>query len=104
MNSMICHRPCNRRGFGPEKRIVLREEGGGGMLRQEFHLTEQARLSMVERGSIVRLTEELVKVCRETVPDARMSPRHVERCCVSAEHMTEDDSWILENQRREREM
>ena len=79
------------------------------MLRQEFHLTEPTRLSMVERGSIVRLTEELVKVCRETVPDAGiiylgMSPRHVERCCVSAEHMTEDDCWILENQRREIEM
>ena len=47
-------------------------EGGGGVLRQEFHLTEPARLSMVERGSLVRLTEELVKVCRETVPEARI--------------------------------
>ena len=76
------------------------------MLRQEFHLTEPARLSMVERGSLVKLTEELVKVCRETVPEARiiyfgMSPRHVERCCASSEHMTEDNSWIVENQRRE---
>ena len=42
------------------------------MLRQEFHLTEPARLSMVERGSLVRLTEESVKVCRETVPEARI--------------------------------
>ena len=71
-NSMIQHGPCNRRGFGPEKQIVLRDEGGGGVLRQEFHLTEPARLSMVERGSLVRLTEELVKVCRETVPEARI--------------------------------
>ena len=28
-NSMIRHGPCNRRGFGPEKRIVLREERRG---------------------------------------------------------------------------
>ena len=74
------------------------------LAREDQRGTVETRLSMVERGSIVRLTEELVKVCRETVPDARMSPRHVERCCVSAEHMTEDDSWILENQRREIEM
>ena len=57
---------------------------------------------MVERGAVVRLTEELVKMCRETVPEARiiylgMSPRHTERCCSSTGHMTEDDSWILEN-------
>ena len=79
------------------------------MIRQEFHLTKPARLSMVERGNLVRLTEELVKVCREAVPEARiiylgMSPRHVDHCCTSTEHMTEDNSWILENQRREIEM
>ena len=27
--SMIRHGPCNQRGFGPEKRTGLREEGGG---------------------------------------------------------------------------
>ena len=101
-NSLIRHGPSNRRGFGPEKRLLIREEGEGGVTRQEFHLTEPARLSLVERGAVVRLTEELVKMCRETVPEARiiylgMSPRHTERCCSSTGHMTEDDSWILEN-------
>ena len=108
-NSLIRHGPNNRRGFGPEKRLVLREEGKGGELRQEFHLTEPARLSMIERAGVVRLVEELVKVCREAVPEARviylgMCPRHVEKCCAKQEHMTEDDSWILENQRREVDM
>ena len=64
---------------------------------------------MVERVGVVRMVEELVKVCRETVPEARivylgMCPRHVERCCDRQDHMTEDDSWILENQRREVEL
>ena len=108
-NSLIRHGPNNRRGFGPEKRLVLREEGKGGELRQEFHLTEPARLSMIERAGVVRLVEELVKVCREAVPEARviylgMCPRHIEKCCAKQEHMTEDDSWILENQRREVDM
>ena len=50
--------------------------------------------------------EEMVRICREVVPEARlvylgMSLRHVVRCCEKAEHMTEDDSW---NQRREVEL
>ena len=78
-------------------------------MRQEFHLTEPARLSMIERAGEVRLVEELVKVCREAVPEARviylgMCPRHVVKCCAKQEHMTEDGSWILENQRREVDM
>ena len=64
-NSLIRHGPSNRRGFGPEKRLVLKEEARGSVLRQEFHLTEPVRLSMVERAGVVRLTEELVKVCRQ---------------------------------------
>ena len=105
-NSLIRHGPNKRRGFRPEKRLVLREEGEGGALRQEFHLTEPARLSMIERAGVVRMVEELVKVCREAVPEARviylgMCPRHVVKCCAKQEHMTEDDSRILENQRKE---
>ena len=78
-------------------------------MRQEFHLTEPARLSMIERAGEVRLVEELVKVCREAVPEARviylsMCPRHVVKCCAKQENMTEDDSWSLENQRREVDM
>ena len=71
-NSLIRHGPSNRRGFGPEKRLVLKEEVRGSVLRQEFHLTEPVRLSMVERAGVVRLTEELVKVCREVFPEARV--------------------------------
>ena len=33
-----------------------------------------------------------------------MCPRHIEKCCANPEHVTEDNSWILENQRREVEM
>ena len=55
------------------------------------------------------MVEELVRVCKEAVPEARvvylgMCPRHVEKCCARQDHMTEDDSWILENQRREVEL
>ena len=61
-NSLIRHGPSNRRGFGPEKRLVVREEGkGGGSIKQEFHLTERSRLSMIERG-VVRMVEEVVKI------------------------------------------
>ena len=87
-NSLIRHGPNNRSGFGPEKRLVVREEGeGGGVIKkQEFHLTEPVRLSMVERGGIVRTVEEMVRICREVVPETRvvylgMSLRHVDRCC-----------------------
>ena len=64
---------------------------------------------MIERAGVVRLLEELVKACREAVPEARilylgMCPRQIEKCCARPEHMTELDSWILENQRREVEM
>ena len=57
----------------------------------------------------MRLVEELVQVCREAVPEARilyrgMFLRHIEKCCANPEHVTEDNSWILENQRREVEM
>ena len=40
-NSLIRHGPSNRRGFGPEKRLLIREEGEGGVTRQEFHLTSK---------------------------------------------------------------
>ena len=109
-NSLIRHGPSNRRGFGPETKLVVREEGkgGGGSIRQEFHLTEPSRLNMIERGGVVRMVEEIVKSCRELVPEASIvnlgtTPRHVEKCCGREDHMKEDDSWILENQRREME-
>ena len=47
-NSLIRHGPNNRHGFGPDKRLVLREEGKGGELRQEFHLTEPGRLNIID--------------------------------------------------------
>ena len=104
-NSWIWHGPNNRCGFGPEKRLVLREEGKGGVLRQEFHLSEPSRLSMIERAGVVRLVEELVKVCREAVPEARilyLGNRHVPEAHREVLCQT-NDSWILENQRGSRD-
>ena len=105
-NSLIRHGPNNQRGFGPEKMLVLREGGKGGVLRQEFHLSEPSRLSMIERAGVVRLVEELVKVCREAVPEARilyLGNRHVPKAHREVLYQT-NDCWILENQRREVEM
>ena len=78
-------------------------------MKQRFHLREPTKLTMLERGVLVRQIEDFVKFCEETYPTVRllyveMTPRHTDRCCSDREHMGEDDVWVLDNQRREVDM
>ena len=106
-NSIIRNRGTSRRGYAPEKRITVVE--GEGRVKQRFHLREPTKLTMLERGVLVRQIEDFVKFCEDTYPTIRllyveMTPRHTDRCCSDREHMGEDDMWVLDNQRREVDM
>ena len=103
-NSIIRNRGASRCGYAPEKRITLVE--GEGRVSQRFHLREPTKLTMLERGVLVRQIEEFVKFCEETYSTVRllyveMTPKHTDRCCSDREHMGEDDVWVLDNQRVE---
>ena len=63
------HGPQDQRGFCPERRMVYKEGGKGGAgIKKEYHLTEPVKISMLERGKLVRMVEEVVKFCEENFP------------------------------------
>ena len=69
-------------------------------------MMEPTKISMLERGRLVKLVEDLVKFCEENFPTStvlyvEMYPRFMERCCEKISHMTKDDPWVLDNSRRE---
>ena len=108
-NSIIRNGGTSRRGYAPEKRIVVRGGGSEGRLTQEFHLREPTKLTMIERGGLVRQVEDFVGFCETTFPETKllyveMTPKHVDLCCKDRAHMGEDDVWVLDNQRREIDM
>ena len=83
-------------------------KGGGseGRLTQKLHLREPTKLTMIERGGLVRQVGDFVGFCETTFLAAKilyveMAPKHVDLCCADKEHMGEDDVWVLDNQRRE---
>ena len=105
-NSLIRNGGTSRRGYAPEKRIVVKGGGSEGTVTQEFHLKEPSKLTMLERSGLVRQVEDFVAFCESTFPDTKlfyveMTPRHVDLCCKDRAHMGEDDVWVLDNQRRE---
>ena len=107
-SSIIRHGPTNRRGFGPEKRMVVVEGRREGSIRTEYHMTEPAKVSLLERGAVARLVESLVEYVVEILPLTQVwylspPPRHVKRCCGMVGHMQEEDVWVMECQRRELE-
>ena len=47
-----------------------------------------------------------MKFCVENFPTSKvlnveMFPRFMERCCLKQDHMSVDDTWVLDNNRRE---
>ena len=65
---------------------------------QKFHLREPTKLTMVDRGGLVRQVEDFVGFCETTFPAAKilyveMTPKHVDLCCADKEHMGKDDTW-----------
>ena len=70
-NSIIRNGGTSRRGYAPEKRIVVRGGGSEGRVTQEFHLREPTKLTMIERGGLVRQVEDFVGFCEMTFPEMR---------------------------------
>ena len=73
---------------------------------QEFHLREPTKLTIKERGGLVRQVEDFVGFCEMTFPETKilyveMTPKHVDLYCKDRAHMGEDNVWVLDNQRRE---
>ena len=94
------------RGDLPREKDGLQGGGKGGAgIKKEFHLTEPVKISMLERGKLVRMVEKLVKFCEENFPTSivlyvEMYPRFVEKCCEKTTHMTNNDPWVLVDNRR----
>ena len=76
--------------------MIYKEGGKGGKLfMQDYHLTEPIKISMLERGRLVKLVEDLVKFCEENFPTStvlyvEMYPRFMEKCCEKSSHVTEE--------------
>ena len=55
---------------------------------------------------LVKRVEELVEYCTDKFKGVQVSyvgiyPRFLERCCQDSSHMTEDDIWLMHNNRSE---
>jgi hypothetical protein len=102
-NSQIKHGRMEIRGFGPEKRIVCKEDG---RIMTEFHLTEPSKTTVREKERSVGLVQKMVEDLGREFPESEivyvgLLPRHVEKCCNDRSHMQEEDVVILHNGRKE---
>ena len=111
-NSTIVHGPQSHRGFGSEAVWRMEAGGRGGRVGDrivcEYHLTEPVKISLLERSRLAKEVDDLVSYIELNLPTAKvlymeMFPRFMERCCRKERHMREDDSWVLDNNRRETE-
>ena len=108
-NSTMRHGPESHRGFGPET-VWKMEEGRRGGLKGRmtcaYHMTEPVKISLLERSKLVKMVDDLVSFFEFNLPTVKvvyveMFPRFVERCCRKEGHMSEDDTWVYDNNRRE---
>ena len=106
-DSIIRHGQQNQHGFGAERRMVYKDVGKvGEKISCEYHLTEPVKISMLERSKLVQVVEEFITFCELNFPTSviayvEMYPRFVERCGKKGNHMSEDDPWVMDNNRRE---
>jgi hypothetical protein len=101
--SQIKHGRMEIRGFGPEKRIVCKEDC---MIVTEFHLTEPSKTTVREKERSTGLVQMMVEDLGREFPESEivyvgLLPRHVEKCCSDRSHMQEEDVVILHNGRKE---
>ena len=71
-------------------------------------MTEPVKISLLERSKLVKMVDNLVSFFEFNLPTVKvvyleMYPRFVERCCKKDGHMSEDDPWVIDNNRREME-
>jgi hypothetical protein len=107
-NSLMEHGTGENRGFGPERtvRVVNGKGGKGEQWEVRYHMEEPRRISMMEKRSLVDRMTNLVSGACELFPESKVVyvstfPRHVERCCTKLRHMTEDDTVVMDNVRRD---
>jgi hypothetical protein len=107
-NSLMVHGKQDIRGFDPERTVKVQKGGAGQTEKWEvrYHMTEPKRISMVEKRTLVDRMVRLVSGITELFPETEvayvtMFPRHVERCCDRNDHMTENDTVVMDNLRRD---
>ena len=108
-NSIMRHGPESHRGFGPETVWKMEEARRGGpkdRMKCVYHMTEPVKISILERSKLVKMVDDLVNFIEFNLPTVKvvyveMFPRFVERCCRRDGHMSEDDAWVCDNNRRE---
>jgi hypothetical protein len=71
-----------------------------------YHMEDPKRITMVEKRLLVDRVVKLVSGVQELFPETEvvymtMFPRHVDRYCDSQEHMTDNDTVIMDNIRRD---
>ena len=107
-NSVLVHGRESERGHWPERSVNVVRGPNGEVTRMEtrYHMTEPSRITMMERGRLVKRTVSLLRRIRE-VTGARdityvtMYPRHVTRCCSRKGHMSDGDCLTANSIRRE---
>jgi hypothetical protein len=104
---MVHGRP-EARGFNPERTVRVQRGGNGSQEKWEvrYHMETPKRITMGEKRLLVDRVVKLVKGVNELFPETEivsvtMFPRHVERCCDKTEHMTDHDTVIMDNLRRD---
>ncbi len=107
-NSLMVHGRPDIRGFDPERTVKVQKGGAGQNEKWEvrYHMTEPKRISMVEKRTLVDRMVRLVSGVTDLFPETEvvyvtMFPRHVERCCDMNDHMTENDTVVMDNLRRD---
>ena len=72
-SSITRHGSQNQCGFGPQRKTVYQQGGKGGeRIKQEYHLTEPVKISMLERSRLVRIVDGLITFCEEKYPTSQI--------------------------------
>ncbi len=87
-------------------RMQRGENGQNEKWEVRYHMVAPKRITMVEKRLLVDRVVKLVSRVSELFPETEvvyvtMFPRHVERCCDKTDHMTENDTVIMDNLRRD---
>ncbi len=107
-NSLMVHGGAEVRGFDPEQTVRMRKSETGQSEKWEvrYHMENPKRITMAEKRQLVDRMVKLVSGTNELFPETEvvyvtMIPRHVEKCCGRMDHMTDNDTVITDNLRRD---
>jgi hypothetical protein len=96
------------RGFAPERTVRMRKSENGQSEKWEVrhHMEDPRRITMVEKRLLADRVVKLESGVKELFPETEVVymttfPRHVDKCCDNPEHMTDNDTVIMDNIRRD---